>query len=151
MYLSNKLYDVLKWMAQYLLPGLATLYFGLSKIWPLPFPAEIVGTIVLVNVFIGALLGLSTVQYRVNCIKLFGDEGRKYLSSKVYDILKWTNLVLLPAIAALYFGLSKLWGFPYSEQIVATVVVVNVFLGILLGISTSKFKLTNKCVYRLIS
>ncbi len=61
--MSNKTYDVLKWIAQIFLPALGTLYFGLAKIWNLPYSEEIVGTITAVDLFLGALLGLSTIEY----------------------------------------------------------------------------------------
>jgi len=61
--LSNKVYDVLKWVAQIVLPALGALYFGLSQIWGLPYGEEIVGTITVIDVFMGALLGISTAQY----------------------------------------------------------------------------------------
>ena len=61
--MSNKMYDRLKWVAQILLPALGTLYFALAKIWSLPFPEEIVGTITAVDTFLGVLLGISTAQY----------------------------------------------------------------------------------------
>lgn len=61
--LSNKTYDVLKWIAQILLPALGTLYFALAQIWNLPFAEEIVGTIVAIDTFLGVLLGISTSKY----------------------------------------------------------------------------------------
>lgn len=61
--MSNKVYDVLKWIAQIVLPALGTLYFALSEIWGLPLGAEIVGTITAVDAFLGALLGISSAQY----------------------------------------------------------------------------------------
>lgn len=61
--LNDKLYDALKWVAQYLLPGLGTLYFALAGIWNFPYGEEIVGTISAVDAFMGLLLGVSTVQY----------------------------------------------------------------------------------------
>lgn len=61
--MSNKLYDVLKFIAQIVLPALATLYFALAKIWGFPYGEEIVGTISAVDVFLGALLRISTEQY----------------------------------------------------------------------------------------
>ena len=64
MKLSNKAYDILKWIALHLLPAAGTLYFALSKIWGLPYAAEIVGTIAAVDTFIGTLLGLSSAQYK---------------------------------------------------------------------------------------
>lgn len=61
--MSNKLYDKLKWVAQYLLPALGTLYFALAGIWGLPFGEQIVGTITAVDTFLGVILGISTKQY----------------------------------------------------------------------------------------
>ena len=63
MKLNNKTYDVLKWIAQILLPALGTLYFALSRIWGFPYGEEIVGTIAAVDAFLGALLGLSSKSY----------------------------------------------------------------------------------------
>ena len=61
--LSDKTFDVLKWIALYLLPALGTLYFALSGIWGLPYGEAIVGTITAVDTFIAAILGISTVNY----------------------------------------------------------------------------------------
>lgn len=64
MKLSNKAYDVLKFIAQIVLPALGTLYFALSAIWGLPYGEQIVGTITAVDTFLGALLGISTEKYK---------------------------------------------------------------------------------------
>lgn len=61
--MSNKVYNVLKWIAMYLLPGAGTLYFTLAGIWGLPYGEQIVGTITAVDTFLGVLLGISTAQY----------------------------------------------------------------------------------------
>ena len=63
MKLSNKTYDTLKWIAQYLLPAIGTLYFALARIWGLPYGEQVVGTITAVDAFLGAILGISTLQY----------------------------------------------------------------------------------------
>lgn len=63
MKLSNKAYDTLKWIAQYLLPAIGTLYFALASIWGLPYGEQVVGTITAVDAFLGAILGISTMQY----------------------------------------------------------------------------------------
>ena len=63
MKMSNKVYDVLKFIAQILLPAIGTLYFALARIWDLPLAEQIVGTITAVDCFLGALLGISTMQY----------------------------------------------------------------------------------------
>ena len=64
MLLKNKTYDWLKYFAQIALPALGTLYFALSSIWGLPYGEQIVGTITAVDAFLGALLGVSTAQYK---------------------------------------------------------------------------------------
>lgn len=62
------------------------------------------------------------------------------LSNRVYDILKWVAMYLLPAAGTLYFALAGIWGLPYGEQIVGTITAVDTFLGVLLGISTAQYK-----------
>ena len=61
--MSNKAYDVLKWIAQYLLPALGTLYAALASIWGFPYGEEIVGTISAVDIFLGVILGISKAKY----------------------------------------------------------------------------------------
>lgn len=63
MVFSNKVYDVLKWVAQILLPALATLYFALAKVWNLPYSEQVVGTITAIDTFLGVILGLSSKVY----------------------------------------------------------------------------------------
>ena len=61
------------------------------------------------------------------------------MSNKLYDILKWVALILLPALGTLYFTLAGIWGFPYGEQIVGTITAIDTFLGVCLGISTINY------------
>ena len=63
MKISNKVYDVLKWIAMYFLPAAGTLYFALAGIWGLPYGEEIVGTITAVDTFLGVILGIASVSY----------------------------------------------------------------------------------------
>ena len=62
------------------------------------------------------------------------------MSNKVYDALKYITQIGLPALGTLYFALSNIWGFPYAEQVVGTISAVVTFLGVLLGISSAKYK-----------
>ena len=68
MKMDNKTYDVLKCIAQYLLPAAGTLYFALASIWGLPYGEQVVGTITAVDTFLGVLLGISSVQYNKDSI-----------------------------------------------------------------------------------
>lgn len=66
MKMSNKVYDVLKWIAQFLLPALGTLYFALAGIWGLPYGEQVVGTITAIDTFLGVLLGIASNSYSKN-------------------------------------------------------------------------------------
>jgi hypothetical protein len=61
------------------------------------------------------------------------------MSNKVYNILKWIAMIVLPACATLYLGLSNVWGLPYGEEVSATITLVNTFLGAVLMISTNQY------------
>lgn len=63
MIFNNKIYDILKWIALVVLPALATFYIGLGQFWNIPYPSQISGTIMLVDALLGALLGISSIQY----------------------------------------------------------------------------------------
>jgi hypothetical protein len=63
MKISNKVYDVLKWIAMYFLPAVGTLYFALAGIWNFPYGEEIVGTITAVDTFLGVILGIASATY----------------------------------------------------------------------------------------
>lgn len=62
------------------------------------------------------------------------------MNNKVYDILKWIAMIVLPATATLYMGLASLWGLPYGEEISGTITLVDTFLGSVLMISTHQYK-----------
>lgn len=64
MLFTNKTYDILKWVAQYVLPALGTLYFALSGIWGFPYGEEVMGTIVAIDTFLGVILGISSAHYK---------------------------------------------------------------------------------------
>lgn len=61
--MSNKCYDILKYIAQILLPALGTLYFALAGIWGFPFGEQIVGTITAIDTFLGVILKVSSNNY----------------------------------------------------------------------------------------
>lgn len=61
--MNNKTYDVLKWIALVVLPALATLYSTIALIWGLPYGEAVAGTITAIDVFLGAILGISSIKY----------------------------------------------------------------------------------------
>lgn len=61
------------------------------------------------------------------------------LSNKVYDVLKWVALIVLPAVATFYSVLASIWGLPFADQIPATITAIDALLGALIGISTVKY------------
>lgn len=63
MKMSNETYDLLKKIALYFLPALATLWLTIGKIWGIPYTTEIGATLTAIDVFIGACLGISSKNY----------------------------------------------------------------------------------------
>ena len=61
------------------------------------------------------------------------------MSNTTYDRLKFIAQVVLPAAGTLYAALAGIWGLPYAEQIVGTIVAVDTFLGVVLKISTHQY------------
>jgi hypothetical protein len=64
MKLSNKTYDIIKWVVMIVLPALSALYVGLGGIWDWPYIEQVAGTISCITVFLGALLGISSASYK---------------------------------------------------------------------------------------
>lgn len=61
--MNNRTYDILKYIAQIVLPAIGVLWFTISQIWGIPYGEEILGTITAVDCFLGAILGISTMAY----------------------------------------------------------------------------------------
>ena len=58
------------------------------------------------------------------------------LNNKVYDVMKWIVMIVLPALSAFYVALAPVWGWPYAEQVAMTISAVAA----LLGVSTAQYK-----------
>lgn len=61
--MNSRVYDMFKWAALILLPAVAAAYFSLAGLWNLPNAEQVVGTIVVVETFLGAILQISKVSY----------------------------------------------------------------------------------------
>lgn len=61
------------------------------------------------------------------------------MSNKVYNILKYVALIVLPALATLLLGLGELWGIAIMPKIAGTVTLLATFLGTILQVSTAKY------------
>jgi hypothetical protein len=72
-WLTNKTYDILKYLALVLLPALGTMYFALASIWGLPAAEQVVGTIVVVDTFLGVILRYAARQYESTDAKFDGN------------------------------------------------------------------------------
>lgn len=66
------------------------------------------------------------------------------LPDKIYDILKWITMIVLPALATAYVGLAAIWGWPFADEAAKTTAVICTLLGALLGISTAQYNKDNK-------
>lgn len=67
-----------------------------------------------------------------------------YLPDKVYDVLKWVVMIVIPAMTTAYVGLATVWGWPYAEAIAKTSAIICTLLGAILGISTAQYNKDHK-------
>ena len=61
--LKDKIYDALKWIVLVVIPAMTTAYVGLSVVWGWPYSDKIAKTSAIVCTLLGAILGISTIQY----------------------------------------------------------------------------------------
>ena len=64
MKMNDKVYDILKWVAMLFLPALATLVSVIFAVWNIPYGDQISKTIMALDAFLGAILGISSIQYK---------------------------------------------------------------------------------------
>ena len=62
------------------------------------------------------------------------------LNNKVYNFLKWTALIFLPAMSTFVMAVGDIWNIPCKQEIALTIAAVDTFIGVLIGISTSSYK-----------
>lgn len=62
------------------------------------------------------------------------------VSDATFDRLRFVSDILLPAIAALYFGLAQIWELPKAEEVVGTIALVTTAAGALLRALRSSYK-----------
>lgn len=70
MKMSNKVYDILKWVALVALDAVGYFYQEIANVWALPFGDEVLKTCVALSILLGTLIGVSSAKYNK------GNEGK---------------------------------------------------------------------------
>lgn len=65
------------------------------------------------------------------------------LSNSVYDKVVASSLYFLPVLAAAYFGLAQIWGFPKAEEVLGSVAVFETLLGAVVKFSRAQYANTD--------
>lgn len=66
------------------------------------------------------------------------------MNNKVFDFIRFIGEIVLPALGALYFGIAKIWGLPFGQEIVGTIAVITTFIGAVVGVSRKKYNDQNE-------
>lgn len=61
------------------------------------------------------------------------------LNNKVYNVLKWVAIIVMPALATLVSVILNAWGLPYAEPITTTITAIGTFIGAILVVSNAKY------------
>lgn len=131
--LSDRVYDILKWIALMLLPSATALYVALGSIWGYVVNPDILALATFVGTVLGLVIGISATNYYEKVPNL-----EKTFGVKIYRDMLWITLYLLPASATVYYLFSVLVKVPYPNEIVQTIISLNVFLGLVLGIGSQQ-------------
>lgn len=88
-WMSDAIYNFLKWMAQIVLPAGATFYLTIGDLWDLPNPDKVSGTIVAFDTFLGVVLLITNKAYNNSPSKYDGVIDVKDIEDgpKVYKLL----------------------------------------------------------------
>lgn len=62
--MSNKVYDVLKWIALVALDAIGVFYKTIATIWGFPFGDEVLASCAALSLLLGALIGVTSTQYK---------------------------------------------------------------------------------------
>ncbi len=65
------------------------------------------------------------------------------MTNKVYDILKWVSVIVVPALVLLINTLGQIWGWGYTKEISMTISAIGVFIGAVIQISSKKYNNKN--------
>lgn len=84
MKMNNKTYDILKDIALYVMPALATLVLALGNIWGIPKAEAIAATITALDTFLGAVLKISSVKYSLSAMEEMHEADAKLANSPLY-------------------------------------------------------------------
>ncbi len=66
------------------------------------------------------------------------------MNNKVFDFIRFIGEIVLPALGALYFGIAKIWGLPFGQEVVGTIAVITTFIGAVVGVSRKKYNDQNE-------
>ena len=69
------------------------------------------------------------------------------IPDKVYDILKWLVVIVIPALTTFYAVIDKLFGWGYAEIVTTISAALCTCIGAIIGISTAQYNKDNNRSY----
>lgn len=143
--MSNKVYDIVKWVLGIVLPALAVLYGSLSETFGLPYSEEVPATLMAIVMFGSALLQTQVLKYaKMNqAAPMPSDQLPHYpfkMSGPVYDTLKWLIQVGLPAVSVGYLALADIWQLTWALEVNAIVAALVAFGSAVLQVSATGYR-----------
>ena len=66
------------------------------------------------------------------------------ISNKLYDVLKWLVLIVIPALTTFYAVLDNIFGWGYAETVTTISAAACTCIGAIIGISTAQYNKEQK-------
>ena len=133
--LNDKVYDIIKWIALLVIPTLLGAIVAIGEVWSVPIDGDIIAGLTGLSSAIGVLLSISSTMYYIS--------GKvevpvPTMPVKVYKALQDITLYWLPAFATAYYCISLFVNMPRVMPVVETAIIIQVFLGLILGIYSTQ-------------
>lgn len=141
--LSNKTYDILKWVITIVMPALAGLYSALALLFAWPYAEQVPASIMTFVLFMGAFLSQSSALYNANAGSARPLNVEPYLfqmSEELYKTLKWIVQVALPAMSVAYLAMAEIWQLAWANEVTGVIAALVAFFSAILQISSDGFK-----------
>lgn len=143
--LSNKTYDILKWVVTILMPALAALYMALASIFGWPYGEEVSATVMAFVMFLSAFVQANSAAYAVRTPQMtdmmfIAEPYLFQMSKELYDTLKWIVQVALPAVSVAYMAMAEIWGLGLTAEVTGVTAALVAFLSAILQISSTNFQ-----------
>ena len=148
--MTDRVYDIAKWLVSVVLPALGILYVALSDVFGLLVPDSVMATVMAIVLFMGMFVNANGQKWAMARLEATGTMIRDTnldgipdypfrMSGDLYDSLKWLTQVFLPAVAVMYTSMGDIWSLPNADTVSVVLGAFIIFMSSILQFSSTQW------------